>query len=128
MYGQALLTLISLTRAYQMTYRHLLPHVHHFPWYVRGPVRAPGESNQTIGLFNNVYHFGSGVAGLAYFGVGMGFIVATAIGGHYGNKMYRAVCFLSVFVRSPFSAHSGEDSSPLGTMVKENQRCEFRQS
>jgi len=42
-------------------------------------------------LFNDVYHFRTGVSGLAYLGVGIGFTVATALGGHYGNKIYRAL-------------------------------------
>ncbi|KAI9513187.1 multidrug resistance protein 4 [Russula earlei] len=43
------------------------------------------------GLFNDVYHFRTGVSGLAYLGVGIGFSVATAMGGHYGNKVYHAL-------------------------------------
>jgi len=43
------------------------------------------------GLFSDVYHFRTGVSGLAYLGVGLGFTLATAIGGHYGNKIYRAL-------------------------------------
>ena len=41
-----------------------------------------------------MYHFNTGVAGLAYLGVGLGFTVGSVVGGHYGNKMYRLVRFL----------------------------------
>ncbi|KAH9994106.1 multidrug resistance protein 4 [Russula compacta] len=52
---------------------------------------TPSESKWIIGVFSGVYHFGSAAAGLAYLGVGMGFTFATVCGGHFGNKIYRAL-------------------------------------
>ncbi|KAI0053098.1 MFS general substrate transporter [Auriscalpium vulgare] len=40
-------------------------------------------------LFSDVYHFTPGIAGLAYLGIGIGFVLATVIGGHVGNQLYR---------------------------------------
>ncbi|KZV69849.1 multidrug resistance protein 4 [Peniophora sp. CONT] len=39
-------------------------------------------------LFASVYGFSSGSTGLTYLGLGLGFILATALGGHYGNVVY----------------------------------------
>jgi hypothetical protein len=44
-------------------------------------------------LFKRVYHFGIGVGGLAYLGVGIGFILGTIFGGHFGSKLYNSVRF-----------------------------------
>jgi len=61
-----------------------------------------------------VYHFGTGIAGLAYLGVGIGFTVASFVGGHYGNKMYREVRFLS------FQASSIECTPGRGQLAARN--------
>ncbi|KAI0265179.1 multidrug resistance protein 4 [Gloeopeniophorella convolvens] len=42
-------------------------------------------------LFAGTYHFSPGVAGLAYLGLGFGFILATILGGRYGDKVYLAL-------------------------------------
>jgi len=42
-------------------------------------------------LFKRVYHFGIGIGGLAYLGVGIGFILGTILGGHFGSKLYNAL-------------------------------------
>jgi len=39
-------------------------------------------------LYSNVYHFNTGIAGLTYLGLGIGFILATLLGAHYGNMIY----------------------------------------
>ena len=39
-------------------------------------------------LFATVYGFSSGSTGLTYLGLGIGFILATGLGGHYGNTVY----------------------------------------
>ncbi|KAL0947923.1 hypothetical protein HGRIS_010555 [Hohenbuehelia grisea] len=39
-------------------------------------------------LFKNVYGFGPGPGGLTYLGMGIGFLIATFLGGNVGNKIY----------------------------------------
>ncbi|KAA1466239.1 multidrug resistance protein 4 [Dentipellis sp. KUC8613] len=39
-------------------------------------------------LFTDVYHFNTGTGGLAYLGLGTGFILSTLFGAHYANKLY----------------------------------------
>jgi hypothetical protein len=47
-------------------------------------------------LFSNIYHFSTGIGGLAYIGLGAGFISATVFGAKISNKSYTKVS-LSVF-------------------------------
>ncbi|KAG2146605.1 major facilitator superfamily domain-containing protein [Suillus bovinus] len=39
-------------------------------------------------LFSEVYHFNTGIGGLTYIGLGVGFIIATIFGAKLSNKMY----------------------------------------
>jgi predicted MFS family arabinose efflux permease len=42
-------------------------------------------------LFSNIYHFSTGVGGLAYIGLGIGFISATIFGAKIADKIYTTV-------------------------------------
>ncbi|KAI0079771.1 multidrug resistance protein 4 [Panus rudis PR-1116 ss-1] len=42
-------------------------------------------------LFSTVYGFGPGVSGLAYIGLGLGFLASTLIGGYVGDKIYHVM-------------------------------------
>ncbi|KAI0321850.1 multidrug resistance protein 4 [Amylostereum chailletii] len=42
-------------------------------------------------LFSSVYGFSAGVSGLAYLGLGFGFLLATVLGGHFGNVVYHTL-------------------------------------
>lgn len=44
-------------------------------------------------LFTNVYHFGIGVGGLAYIGLGVGFFFSTIFGAKIADKIYATVSF-----------------------------------
>lgn len=44
-----------------------------------------------IALFSDVYHFSIGISGLAYIGLGVGFISATLASAHIGNIIYAKV-------------------------------------
>lgn len=51
-------------------------------------------------LFSDIYHFSTGVGGLAYIGLGVGFITATIFGAKISNKIYTRVSqSLTVFHR-----------------------------
>jgi len=43
-------------------------------------------------LFSVVYHFNTGMSGLAYIGIGFGFLFATACGVKLSDKIYIYVC------------------------------------
>ena len=43
-------------------------------------------------LFTEVYHFNTGESGLAYLGVGVGFLAATLFGVKVSDKIYLHVC------------------------------------
>jgi hypothetical protein len=43
-------------------------------------------------LFSEVYHFNTGMSGLAYIGIGFGFVSATVFGVKLSDKMYIYVC------------------------------------
>jgi hypothetical protein len=43
-------------------------------------------------LFSEVYHFSTGVGGLAYIGIGIGFFSATIFGVKFSDKIYIYVC------------------------------------
>jgi hypothetical protein len=45
-------------------------------------------NNLRPGLFSEVYHFSIGIGGLAYFGLGVGFIFAAIFGAKLSNKIY----------------------------------------
>jgi predicted MFS family arabinose efflux permease len=47
-------------------------------------------------IFANIYHFRTGVAGLAYIGLGVGFISATIFGAKISDKIYTTVSFAFV--------------------------------
>jgi hypothetical protein len=52
--------------------------------------------NLRPGLFSEVYHFSIGISGLAYIGLGLGFISATVFGVKLSGKIYnyvRQACF-----------------------------------
>jgi uncharacterized membrane protein len=52
------------------------------------------------GLFSDIYHFSTGVGGLAYIGLGVGFVSATIFGAKISNKIYTTVSrSLTVFHR-----------------------------
>jgi hypothetical protein len=42
-------------------------------------------------LFSNIYHFSTGVGGLAYIGLGVGFLSATVFGANISNQIYTNV-------------------------------------
>ena len=42
-------------------------------------------------IFSRVYGFNTGVGGLAYLGLGVGFIVATLFGAKIGHEIYKTV-------------------------------------
>lgn len=42
-------------------------------------------------LFSNIYHFGTGVGGLAYIGLGVGFFGASLFGAKISDKIYSTV-------------------------------------
>lgn len=42
-------------------------------------------------LFLNTYHFSVGTSGLAYIGLGVGFILASVIGARAGDTIYKKV-------------------------------------
>ncbi|CCL99688.1 uncharacterized protein FIBRA_01709 [Fibroporia radiculosa] len=42
-------------------------------------------------LFAGVYHFSTGISGLAYIGLGLGFMVATVIGASVADKIYKSL-------------------------------------
>jgi hypothetical protein len=39
-------------------------------------------------LFSDTYHFSTGAGGLAYIGLGVGFLSATIFGGKFSNGIY----------------------------------------
>ncbi|EIW82421.1 multidrug resistance protein 4 [Coniophora puteana RWD-64-598 SS2] len=43
-------------------------------------------------LFSGEYHFNTGVSGLAYIGLGLGFLLATLFGAHISDKIYLNLC------------------------------------
>lgn len=47
--------------------------------------------NTLSDLFATVYHFGVGVTGLAYLGLGLGFFVATLFGARMSDQIYHRV-------------------------------------
>ncbi|KAG2146699.1 major facilitator superfamily domain-containing protein [Suillus clintonianus] len=40
-------------------------------------------------LFSNVYHFSIGIGGLAYIGLGLGFVASSVFGARFSDKMYK---------------------------------------
>lgn len=42
-------------------------------------------------LFTDVYHFNTGAVGLAYIGLGIGFLLSTIFGGWFGDKIYQTL-------------------------------------
>jgi len=55
-------------------------------------------------LFSEIYHFNTGIGGLAYIGIGLGFLSATIFGAKLSDKLYLYVChncFLPSFYYIP---------------------------
>jgi hypothetical protein len=48
------------------------------------------------GLFSEVYHFSSGIGGLAYIGPGIGYLLAALFGAQISSKIYSAVSGYSI--------------------------------
>lgn len=46
-----------------------------------------------VDLFSKVYHFSTGIGGLAYIGLGVGFVSATILGASIADKIYLTVCY-----------------------------------
>ncbi len=44
-------------------------------------------------FFGKTYHFGPGIGGLAYLGLGVGFILATIFGAKIADGIYKYVSF-----------------------------------
>jgi len=42
-------------------------------------------------LFTKSYHFSTGTSGLAYIGLGIGFLSSTLLGGKFMNRIYTTV-------------------------------------
>ena len=59
--------------------------------------RPPGFLQLTflLALFTIDYGFGIGVSGLAYIGLGPGFVLATVVGASVADSIYHKVCLLT---------------------------------
>jgi len=64
-------------------------------------------------IFSTVYGFDTGAGGLAYLGLGVGFLVASLFGAKFGSGMYKKVSVAVTVIPNPFlswkarDAHSG---------------------
>ncbi|KAF7316211.1 hypothetical protein MIND_00139500 [Mycena indigotica] len=76
----ASLALISL--------KHLLSFLRHFQWYVVQHL-AYHPPIKIIGFFMSTYGFSTGIAGLMYAGLGVGFVLATCSGAKFSNALYQ---------------------------------------
>ena len=47
--------------------------------------------NSVLALFAEVYHFSVGISGLAYIGLGLGFIAATVFAARISDQIYHRV-------------------------------------
>jgi hypothetical protein len=57
----------------------------------------PPSSPQDI--FADTYHFSTGIGGLAYIGLGVGFAFAVVFGSKFGDQIYKhvsSICLLSL--------------------------------
>lgn len=45
-----------------------------------------------IDLFLNTYHFSTGISGLCYIGLGVGFVTAAIYSAFLSNQIYQKVC------------------------------------
>ena len=79
-------------------------------------------------LFTTVYHFDVGVSGLAYIGLGVGFVSATIVGASKADRIYQEV-------RVPTSMHyRGQhrlidlSSCPDATMGRARLKCAYLRS
>ena len=72
-------------------------------------------------LFAEVYHFSIGIAGLAYIGLGLGFLAASIFGARISDQIYHRVrvCFLPSSVTHPSLSWQRD------TEGKESLRCAF---
>lgn len=107
-----------------MSTRYLLPDVRYIPRYaLTGNMPSPSVNlNSLSDLFATVYHFSVGTAGLAYIGLGLGFLVATIFGAKISDQIY-------IRVRARFLLRSWTQPSlswQRETEDKENLRCVFQ--
>jgi len=64
-------------------------------------------------LYSTTYGFGPGLSGLAYLGLGVGFILATLFGARIGNGIYHKV-WSSSFPPMPIPHYQAHSSQPKG--------------
>jgi hypothetical protein len=68
---------------------HLLPDVCHLQRYALSLSTVSSFSRKTSSeLFTHAYGFGIGTSGLAYLGLGVGFVIAAVFGARFSDKVY----------------------------------------
>lgn len=74
-------------------------------------------------VFSTDYGFSTGAGGLAYLGLGVGFLIASLFGAKFGSEIYRRVS-VAVTRSNPFLIIFS--SLPKRMEELENQRCAFQ--
>lgn len=55
-----------------------------------------------VDLFSNIYGFSTGIGGLAYIGLGLGFFLATIVGASIADEIYQKASCSNAQIASPF--------------------------
>ena len=77
-------------------------------------------------VFSTVYGFNTGIGGLAYLGLGVGFVAASIFGAKFGSETYRIVSVTVIVIPNLSSFLIIFPSLPKGTEELESQRCASR--
>jgi len=97
MYGELIPSIASFFFIALTDYihRHYVHDVHNIWRYVIPilPTVEPTNVAILLGLFTDMYGFKPSVAGLAYLGLGIGFVIAAVIGAKFSNRIYAHVRF-----------------------------------
>jgi len=61
-------------------------------YHIHPTIIEPITNSLRAALFSDVYHFSIGMGGLAYIGLGLGFLLSAIVGAKVSNQIYVYVC------------------------------------
>ena len=116
----------TVTIGLMEVHRYLLPNVRSLPRYVASSL-TKHSLTAIVEIFTGIYGFSVGIGGLAYIGLGVGFMSATIFGAYFADRVYASVCALSA-VAKPVSLTEPHLSWQQKTGARASPSTAFRRS